>query len=131
MDTKIKSNLTNRVTIRFSKEEYIKLYTSFNETSKRKLSEYVRFVLLQKPVTVYTKNISQDKILTELIHLKRELNAIGNNLNQAVKKLHSLETSAQGYRWLENFERVTSNYLELVQKINSKIVQISDQWSQE
>ena len=131
MDTKIKSNLTNRVTIRFSKEEYIKLYTSFNETSKRKLSEYVRFVLLQKPVTVYTKNISHDKFLTELIYLKRELNAIGNNLNQAVKKLHSLETSAQGYRWLENFEKVVSNYLELSQEINSNIAQISDQWSQE
>jgi 5-bromo-4-chloroindolyl phosphate hydrolysis protein len=131
MDKKIKSNLTNRVTIRFSKEEYIKLYTSFNETSKRKLSEYVRFVLLQKPVTVYTKNISQDKVLTELIHLKRELNAIGNNLNQSVKKLHTLETNAQGNRWLENFEKVVSNYLELSQEIYSKIAQISDQWSQE
>src|SRR5450755_1979307 len=130
MDKK-KSNLTKWVNVRFFPEEYRKLYCSFRQTSKRKLSEYVRFVLLQKPITVYTKNISHDKFLTELIHLKRELNAIGNNLNQAVKKLHSLETSAQGYRWLENFEKVTSNYLELVQKINSKIVQISDQWSQE
>jgi hypothetical protein len=131
MEKKTKTNLTRWVNVRFSPEEYSKLYNSFKQTSKRKLSEYVRFVLLQKPVTVYTKNISHDKFLTELIHLKRELNAIGNNLNQAVKKLHSLETSAQDYRWLENFERVTSNYLELVQKINSKIVQISDQWSQE
>src|SRR5450432_162534 len=101
MDKKIKSNLTRWVNVRFSPVEYSKLYCSFSQTSKRKLSEYVRFVLLQKPVTVYTKNISQDKVLTELIHLKRELNAIGNNLNQAVKRLHTLETSTQGLRWLE------------------------------
>ena len=131
MDKKIKSNLTKWVNVRFSPEEYSKLYSSFKQTSKRKMSEYVRFVLLQKPITVYTKNISQDKLLTELVHLKRELNAIGNNLNQSVKKLHSLQTNAQANRWLENFEKVASKYLELTHEINSKIAEISDQWSQE
>ncbi|MEI9911586.1 MAG: hypothetical protein WDO71_19190 [Bacteroidota bacterium] len=46
---------------------------SFKTTTKRKLSEYIRYVLLDKPITVYTRNQSFDDILASLNGLKNEL----------------------------------------------------------
>lgn len=57
----------------------------------KKLSEYSRQVLLGKPITVLYRNESMDKILEELALLRKELNAVGNNLNQTVHKLHSVD----------------------------------------
>ena len=63
----------------------------FSKTTCRKLSEYARNVLLQKPVIIKFRNQSADDFLDEMILLKNELNAIGNNYNQSVKRLHTLE----------------------------------------
>ena len=128
MKKKTTSNLTKRVTIRFSPEEYSKIFLSYKRTTSRRLSEYFRSVMLEKPVTVYTRNQSLDNVQTELIFIKNELRAIGNNFNQAVKKLHLIEHTSgariwiidQESRWLENARRVD--------EISSKICQISRLW---
>ena len=91
MKKKTTSNLTKRVTIRFSPEEYSKIFQSYKRTTNRRLSEYFRLVMLEKPVTVNTRNQSLDNVQTELIAMKNELKAIGNNFNQSVKKLHMME----------------------------------------
>ena len=62
-----KSKLTRKVTIRFKPEEYSKVNASFSKTTKRKLSEYIRYVLLEKPVTIYTRSESIDDLMAELI----------------------------------------------------------------
>jgi hypothetical protein len=46
--------------------------------------------LLEKPVGFKYRNESLDQVMEELMVLRKELNGIGNNLNQSVKKLHSL-----------------------------------------
>lgn len=49
-------------------------------------------VLLKKPVTINYRNQSADEILSAMRQLKKELNDVGNNFNQAVHKLHTLDT---------------------------------------
>lgn len=66
--------------LRFKPEEYQLLEKRFKKTSFRKLSEYMRSVLLEKPVTVNYRDKAMDDVLEELVLLRRELNAIGNNL---------------------------------------------------
>ena len=85
----VKSNLTRKVTVRFKPEEYNKVTISFKATTKKKLSEYIRYVLLEKPVTVYTRDQSVDELMAELVRLRIELSAIGSNFNQLVKRLHT------------------------------------------
>ena len=67
MKQREKSNLIRKVTVRFTPAEYKKIYTSFKSTTKRKLSEYIRSVLLLKPVTVYTRSQSFDDFVAEII----------------------------------------------------------------
>ena len=128
MKTKTKMNLTKRVTIRFSPEEYDKIYKSYKRTTKRRLSEYFRFIMLDKPITVYTRNQSLDNFQTELVMLKNELKAIGNNLNQVVKKLNSMDSFSEVRMWRMEHEKRRVDYMEIVNEINSKISQISEQW---
>jgi transcriptional regulator of NAD metabolism len=47
----------------------------------------------------FYRNQSADEFLAEMIQLKHELNAIGNNFNQAVHKLHTLDHTADIKAW--------------------------------
>lgn len=104
---------------------------SFRTTTKRKLSEYIRYVLLEKPVTVYTRDQSLDDMLALFNSLKNELSAIGNNFNQAVKRLHTMDRIAEIKSWAEAGEKHRELFMEKVAEINQKITQLSDKWLQE
>jgi hypothetical protein len=68
--------------------------------------------------------------MTEMIRLRNELNAIGNNFNQAVKKLHTLNRLTEFKTWLILNENNQKILLEKVEEIKLKINQISDKWLQ-
>ncbi len=125
---------TNRVKwlhLRLSEPEYNKIKKGFASSTKRKLSEYARSILLDKPITVYTRNKSYDDFVAEIILLKAELKAIGNNLNQAVKKLHSMTSDKEVKTWAMLHENNRHIYFKKVEEIQQKIIQIQEQWSQE
>lgn len=131
MKQSAKDLLIRKVTVRFTDEEYEKLNQSFKMTTKRKLSEYVRAVLLGKPVTVYRRNQSFDDFVAEMILLRNELKAIGNNFNQSVKKLHTMDHDKEIKTWALLNENSKQIFIKKVDEINSKIMQIANKWSQE
>lgn len=63
----------------------------FEKSTCQKMSEYCRSILLGKVTTVKYRNESLDEMFEELVTLRKELNAVGNNLNQAVHKLNTLD----------------------------------------
>lgn len=126
-----KSRLTRKVTVRFTKEEFRKLNTGFKSTTKRRLSGYIRSVLLHEPITVYSRNQSFDDFVAEMILLKNELKAIGNNFNQSVKKLHTMQHDSAIKTWALINENSKQLFFKKVDEINSKIAQLTDKWSQE
>ncbi|MBN8877708.1 MAG: plasmid mobilization relaxosome protein MobC [Sphingobacteriales bacterium] len=126
-----KVNLTRRVTVRFKPEEYHKIERLFKTTTKRKISEYIRSVLLEKPVTVYTRDQSMDEGMMVLRQLKKELSAIGNNYNQAVKKLHILDQFPELKWWVQHTENQRQLVLQKTEEINRSIHQLFDQWLRE
>ncbi len=117
--------------LRLTEAEYKKIKAGFTKSTKRKLSEYVRSVLLEKPITVYTRNQSFDDFVAEIILLRNELKAIGNNFNQSVKKLHTLNHDKEIKTWALLNENSKLLFFKKVDEINSKITQIADKWSQE
>lgn len=131
MQKKEKINRTRKLTVRFTDGEFNKIEISFRTTTKRKLSEYVRYVLLDKPVTVYTRDKSLDEIIIALTLLKSELSAIGNNFNQAVKKLHTMDRIAEIKPWAEWNEKGKELFMQKTEEINQKISQLVSQWWQE
>ena len=117
-----------RVTIRFTGEEYNKLQGQFKQATARKLSDYLRKVLLHQKVTTVTRDGSMDDLIKELIQLRRELNALGNNFNQAVKRLHTLDRIEEKNHWAEHYEKAGLSIAGKVAEIEQKMLQISSRW---
>ena len=118
------------LTVRLNEDEERKLNRYFSRTTSGSLSEYARDVLLKDPVNVIYRNQSADEFLAEMILLKKELNAIGNNFNQAVHKLHTLDHVPEIKAWAILNEASKKNFMKKVDEIKEKVNQIYQQWSQ-
>ncbi len=120
-------NAKKWVTIRVKPEEYLAIYKLFKATTNKKLSQYVRKVLLQKPVVIHYRDASSDEILSALNRLSRELSAIGNNFNQTVHKLHTLDHAPEIKVWAELTESGRQNLLKKVDEIRQSLNEIRNQ----
>lgn len=116
------------ISFRVKPKEYDKIQGHFSKTTCRKLSEYARNVLLQKPVVLKFRNQSADDFLAEMILLKNELNAIGNNYNQSVKKLHTMERIPELKTWLQNNQVFQEKFLKKTEQIGERVDQIYRLW---
>src|SRR5664279_4013350 len=118
------------VSFRVKPAEYEHIEKHWKSTTCRSLSEYARKMLLAKPVVVKYRNESADQYLEEMILLKNELSAIGNNFNQAVKRLHTLDTVGQMRSWLIIYEATHQKFNRKVEEIKERLNQIYELWSQ-
>ncbi len=100
------------------------------QTTEKDISSYLRKVALQKPVTVTYRNKSADDFLKEMVQLRRELSAIGNNFNQAVHKLHLLDKIPEFRTWIQQNEGMQKSLVGKVEEIRLRINQLYDQWLQ-
>lgn len=123
-------NRTRRITLRFKPDEYEIIEKRFRKTRFRKMSEYNRNVLLQKPVTITYRDRSMDEVLEELILLRKELNYIGNNFNQAVYKLNSVMGMPDAELWQEMLVVLRDQLEPSMKQIKDKLNNYSELWSQ-
>jgi hypothetical protein len=111
-------------------DEYLALEKNWKKSTIRERSEYIRRILFGKAVTVYTRNQSLDELMAELILLRKELNAIGLNFNQAAHRLDTLDHLPQMRHWLQTFESDRDMFFAKVEEIKLKVNSISEQWLQ-
>lgn len=124
------NNRTKWLHLRLKPEEYTKLQKGFKKTTCRKLSDYARKILLGKPVVATYRNQSLDDFMSEMMQLRSELNSIGNNVNQAVKRLHTLQQIPEFRSWIMTYELEKLTLFDKVEEIKNRINQIADQWLQ-
>src|SRR5687768_12514400 len=115
------NNRTKWLHLRLKPDEYTKLQKQFKKTTCRKLSDYARKILLGKPVVATYRNQSLDDFMTEMMQLRCELNSIGNNVNQAVKKLHTLQQISEFRSWIITYELEKEILSNKVEEIKNRI----------
>lgn len=118
------------LTIRLNEDEENILNALYSRATSNSRSEYARDVLLKAPVNILYRNQTADGFREEMIQLKNELNAIGNNFNQAVHKLHTLDHFPEIKSWAIMNEESKNIFLKKVEEIKEKMNQIYEQWSQ-
>ena len=118
------------IKIRMNQKEMDLVKKNQRRTTERSLSEYVRCVSMQEPVIVKYRNQSADDFLNEMIGLKKELNFIGNNFNQAVHKLHMLEKIPEFREWVKNYDYLMKLLISKSEEIRLRVIQLQEQWSQ-
>jgi hypothetical protein len=124
------SNRTRIIGLRLTPAEYAKIERKWKTSTCRKLSDYVRHNLFEKPVTSYYRNQSLDEFMAEVVLLRNELNHIGNNFNQAVKRLHTLNQIDEFRSWLIAYEVEKKTLFNKVDEIKKHIQKIAESWLQ-
>lgn len=119
------------IMIRMNKTEHEKLLTLRKRTTEKTNSTYIRKIVLNEPVTVIYRNGSADDFLSEMLQLKRELHAIGNNFNQAVHKLHTIGRIPEFRKWIADYGQYHHLFIGKTNEILSQANQFYLQWSQE
>lgn len=122
------NNKTKWLHLRLSPKEHEQIVAEFKKTTSRKLSDYARKILLGKPMIASHRNRSMDDLMAELIKLRTELNSIGKNFNQVVKKLHETpQTDAIAFL-LKAYEKDKNRLLEHIAGIQVFIEKAEQAW---
>lgn len=116
------NNRTKWLHLRLKPDAYHEISKKFSKSTCRKLSEYARKNLFGEPLTINYRNQLVDEFMLEIIRLRGELNALGNNFNQAVKKLHTLQQIPEFRNWIicSELEKKSSSISLKESKITSK-----------
>lgn len=124
------SNRSRIIGLRLTLKEYEQIEKKWKASTCRKLSDYVRRHLFEKTIVTTYRNQSLDDYMAEMMRLRNELNGIGNNFNQAVKKLHSLHQIAEFRTWLITYELERQTLLNKVDEIRNYIQKTGEKWLQ-
>jgi hypothetical protein len=126
-----KKNFKKRwLTVRLSDDEYNKVQQYCKDSTCPGLSDYVRRLVLNRPINIKYRNKSIDDFLADMMLLKKELNAIGVNYNQSVHVLHTLETIPEFRQWITRNEEDKAILFRKIELILARINQLYSIWSQ-
>lgn len=127
LESEVRSKM---VVVRMNETEINQLTKLQGKTTEKDTSAYLRKVALQKPVTVKYRNESADDFLLDMLNLKKELNAIGNNFKQAVHKLHILDKIPEFRVWVQQYDGLQKVLISKVEEIKLRMNQLYEQWLQ-
>ena len=122
------SNRTRIIGLRLTPSEYAKIERKWKASTCRKLSDYVRRSLFDKPIVTTYRDASLDEFMLQMIQLRKELNAIGNNFNQAVKKLHILQQIPEFKSWLIRYELESKILFNKIDEVKKSIQKFAELW---
>ncbi|MBT2561338.1 plasmid mobilization relaxosome protein MobC [Pedobacter sp. ISL-68] len=123
-----KNNRNKWLHVRVTEAELEAILKAYSKTTSPKFSDFLRRQVLAKPHIGKYRNESLNDFVTVLAGLKMELKAAGNNLNQAVKKLHTLNHRSELERWLVTWELDKRSFQKSVESITRHMDKINDQW---
>jgi len=117
--------------LRLTQKEYDLLSEWVKASTCRKSSVFARNVLFGKPFQVFCRSKSADEFLSIALKLKNELNSIGNNLNQAVKRLHTMQSKMELTSWIISMEIEKCRIQQKTDEIGTKLHDIYQLLSEE
>ena len=118
------------VKTRMNARELTELTRLQQKSTEKDISSYLRRIALQQPVTIRYRNQSADDFLRDMLLLKKDLNGIGNNFNQAVHKLHLLEKIPEFRDWIKQNDLLQRVLVSKLEEINLRMNQLYEQWLQ-
>lgn len=124
------ANHSGYLNVRMRKEERMRLQEDYQRSTCRSVSEYVRHVLFAKRIVYTTRNQSLDDAVAELSRLRTEVNAIGKNINQAVKILHVATTAAERKYATDVLDKHLQQFSQAQRGLQQHINQIAGVWLQ-
>jgi len=123
-------NRKRRIYVRLTDKEFTILESRCKNTTCRSVSDYVRHCLFSKPITTITRDASTDEVVTQMSHLNRELNAIGNNFNQLVRKVNATSQAAEIKVLLLLFDSQKKTLFTKIDEVKEQLQKLAERWLQ-
>ncbi|UUF13131.1 MULTISPECIES: plasmid mobilization protein [Flavobacterium] len=124
------ANRTKWIHLRLTPNEMDLLHRRFEKSLCPKLSDFARKNMLGKPVILKYRNQSVDDFIVEISRLRADLNALGNNYNQEVKKLHNLRQIPEFREWISVSQIQKERLLDSIEKIKNCVLKLGEKWLQ-
>lgn len=116
--------LTRLIGVRVSEPFYTKLEGWQQQSNCQTIGELVRKILLEEKINWYHKDASMDGVAAELAGIRKELNAMGTNINQVTRYFNSTTLPNQkifeALKILEEYQKITAkveNVLTIIGKL--------------
>lgn len=115
--------LNHKISMRIS-DDYLKKMKGWLEKSNaRTISELGRMILFKEEIIWYHKDDSTEALSVELTALRKEINAIGNNINQVTRAFNSSSIPSQkileSLRLLEEFKKANAPLEKVMETLNN------------
>ncbi len=126
VDTAVK--ITHKVTVHLSQSYFEKLQRWMSHSNCRSVSELARSILYKEQINWYHKDASLESPALELALIRKELNAIGKNINQITHYFHGTAIPNQK---MFHALKISDEYKKVANKVDEllKIVsEISKTW---
>jgi hypothetical protein len=121
------NNRVKWIHLRLSHAEHKEVMAKRANSNCRNLSHYIRDVILDRPIVATYRNLSQDEMVQQMVLLNSELNALGNNLNQITKKLHTIRPPEQEL-WGLQFTSQSDSILLKLAEVKDVVQNIAERW---
>jgi hypothetical protein len=109
---------------------YLRLNAFVGNGDCHSIGEVARRVLSKEKILYVVKDGSMDSIMEELVTIRKELNAIGTNINQITRHFHNSTSADQklfhALKIGEQYSAIDNNVKILLDKIST----LSKQWLQ-
>lgn len=126
---KEKRNVRTRiVTLRMNEQEFLVLVKNRQKTTEKTNSNYLRKLSQNKPVTCKIRNASLDELSAEIIRMRKELNYIGHNFNQAVHKLHTLDKIPEFRHWVQHYDQTRMQLKTTAEQFFTELIRRTQTW---
>mgnify|MGYP003575952624 CR=1 FL=1 len=122
--------LSHPLTIRVTEKEYKRLDKIRNESDCKSIGEVARRILSNKVIHYFHKDISLHGPMEELALIRKELKAIGININQQTHRFHASSNDTQrAYHALKTSE-LYSMVDPKVDKLLTIVSKLAERWLQ-
>lgn len=108
--TKEKSErLEYKVFTRIGKKKYSELLAMLNNSDSRTISALLRAILEHQKIIIHAHDDSLDKIMEQLSGIRKELQSIGININQVIRKLNQTNFNEEQLLQAQNILNIYQN----------------------
>jgi hypothetical protein len=122
--------LTHPIVIRVTKTEFERLEKLATESNCHTIGEVARKILSNEKILLFHRDISMNGPMEELALIRKELKAIGVNINQQTRYFHNSRSDAQrsfhAMKTAEAHKKLEPRINDLLQIIN----RLAEKWLQ-
>ncbi len=121
--------LTHKVGVRFDEKTFNKLKSQVQHCNASTVGELVRKIVTGEKVTFFVKDISMEEPTAELIRIRKEINAIGRNINQLTEAHHTSNTSDEKITHMLEVDKLYRQVADKVSEVWKLVSEMSLKWS--